>query len=325
MPKYLHLTNELKQDITNKFLEQLNTQHLSSNKFTFSTDITDLKDIETPMVYFTPEAYCKLKILVEKTLTEIGWHGVCEKDTEDNSYTITDIILYPQTVTAATVVTNDAEYGTWLMQQPDEIFNKIRFQGHSHVNMPTRPSAVDEAYYEALTSTIPKNEYYIFMVINKKNDIYMRIYDFARNLLFEDKDIECAVLSDDGRDLEIWADLQKKQHIKTYTPNTLGNTINPNFDPPNLDKIIEKYRGYNSKFDDEAALRDYYNGEDTAFYAGQDLKKKAKQSKKKKKEKKEIDLEKIIETNFSQNPDVILHAHLTRPDIHFQQLRKEYL
>ena len=67
--------------------------------------------------------------------TEIGWHGLARKLENNEGYAITNTLLYPQIITATTVNTDQKKYQDWLNAQPDEVFNQIKMQGHSHVSM----------------------------------------------------------------------------------------------------------------------------------------------------------------------------------------------
>lgn len=199
-----------------KFLTQ--EKHYQ-NKITI--DLEDLnkeliqKTVKKPTVLITTEAYNKMNALVQECDKEIGFHGVVEK--EGNTYTITDILVYPQKVTGVTVETDDDEILKWQLSIPAETYNKLRMQGHSHVNMGATPSNVDHNLYKTFLSALPNNDFYIFLITNKRGTIWMNIFDLAQNMLFETKDIdiviECEYLD--------WVDEQLKLvKTKTYTQKT---------------------------------------------------------------------------------------------------------
>jgi len=128
-----------------------------------------------PMILYTPLAEMKIHALVKESTIEISWHGLVEK-INDMTYLITDILMYPQTCTAATVTTDDEKYTNWLHSQPDEIFNKIRYQGHSHVRMGVMPSGVDLNYYRDMIKNLKKDDFYLFEIRNKTNEMNIRLY-----------------------------------------------------------------------------------------------------------------------------------------------------
>lgn len=145
-----------------------------------------LEENDKIRVIFSNEAYKKMRALIEQSPKEIGWHGVVEHPSE-KIYEITDIILFPQTVTGATVTTDDEEYNNWLMSVEDDVFNKLRFYGHSHVNMSTHPSVTDDTYIKNIIQNC--NDFYIFGILNKRNDSWFNIYDIKNNILYESSDI----------------------------------------------------------------------------------------------------------------------------------------
>lgn len=138
-------------------------------------------------IYCLPTAWCKMMTLVQKTSTEIAWHMLIEK-TSKTSYVISDVLVYPQTVTGATVNTDDTKYALWVNDLPDDEFNKMRGQGHSHVNMDVSPSGVDTGYYEDLLNTMSKG-FYLFMILNKKENMFIQLVDLDANIIYETNDI----------------------------------------------------------------------------------------------------------------------------------------
>ena len=129
-------------------------------------------------IRFTTEAWRKQCSLVQYFNTEIAWHGLVRPIKE--GYEIYDILVYPQEVTGGTVETDQQKYQMWLMQQPDEIFQHIRYQGHSHVNMTPHPSGVDLDNQRRMQ--IPDNDFYIFLIWNKASYYTARVYDHGKLL-----------------------------------------------------------------------------------------------------------------------------------------------
>ena len=111
-------------------------------------------------VYFTELAYRKFQALVDGFNNEVAWHGLAYRgeDESKDEYYITDILVYPQEVTGATVTTDQKKYQDWLMSQEDNIFNNVRMQGHSHVNMGVSPSGVDENLYESILTQLDETQ-----------------------------------------------------------------------------------------------------------------------------------------------------------------------
>lgn len=184
MSKLIKMTPEIRQEVIQDFINALNTKAFEGKfeyKKTLNTNAkTNLK--------FSNNAYLKMIALVKEFSTEIAWHGIAER-TDDDGYVIKDIIVYPQEVTGATVQADEEKYQEWLIGLDDEVFNHLRMQGHSHVNMATSPSGVDDNLYEEFLTQLSDDDFYIFLIWNKKGDKWINIYDMAKNILFETKDI----------------------------------------------------------------------------------------------------------------------------------------
>ena len=151
---------------------------------------------------------------------EVAWHGVVERKPK-NQYLVQDILIYPQTVTGVTVDADTEAYPQWLIENRD-LINKMRLQGHSHVNMGVTPSSTDEQYYAELSAQV--SDFYIFIILNKSGTSYTRIYDFESGIEYESVPIK--ILSKVR--LEVEKEVKKYVKNKTY-PSTVGTYFyNPN-------------------------------------------------------------------------------------------------
>ena len=196
MSKLIKVTPEYLDQVRKDFEEVLTSGKFSDGKITFSKTIGIVS--RRAKIFFTPEAWGKMKALVSSFDNEVAWHGVAYRDkdeTKDNYY-ISDILVYPQEVTGATVNTDQEKYEMWLMSHDDDIFNNIRMQGHSHVNMGVTPSSVDKSLYERILDQIDDDMFYIFMIWNKKKDKTVKIYDLKKNIFFDTSDVTVEVLQD---------------------------------------------------------------------------------------------------------------------------------
>lgn len=193
-------------------------------------------------VTFTPLAWKKQNRLVHEFSTEVGWHGICKRDPEDPAHFIVeDIIIFPQIVTGATVTPSQQEYDLWCASLNDEQFNNCRFHGHSHVYMGVTPSGTDTTFQKQQSGRIEgdgfteeaKQEiikqlgdtaFYVFMIINKRGEMWTKIRDLAYNIEYENKEIE--IIHDTPAD-EL-ADFMKdaKEKVKTSSYNTQNKTTN---------------------------------------------------------------------------------------------------
>lgn len=193
MAKIIKITPECKEQLRKEFEVAMDTAKLSDGKLNYTKNFTNIT--REAVVYFTDLAWEKMQALIKSTDKEIGWHGLAYRGGEStDDYYITDILVYPQEVTSATVNTDQSKYEMWLMKQEDEVFNNVRMHGHSHVNMGVSPSSVDTSMYERFLSGLDDTMFYIFLIYNKKGDKMIKIYDLAKNILFETTDVKVKVL-----------------------------------------------------------------------------------------------------------------------------------
>ena len=224
--KKINVDETFKQELITKFTEYVNNTKFTDNRITFTTSIdtsVDTKNIARPVVYISPTAYLKMLLYVRDTDVEIAWHGTVERNQEQNWYHIKDVFLYPQIIRAATVDTDQEKYQEWLQNiEDDEVFNNIRFQGHSHVNMGTFPSGTDLNMYNNFLQVLPKNDYYIFMIMNKSGSVTCFIYDLAKNLIYETADIDIRILGPKTHNLIKDINTEKEKYCEkpVYSWNT---------------------------------------------------------------------------------------------------------
>lgn len=222
--KKINTDDSFKQHIIAKFTDYVNKTKFTDSTIHFTTTIdTTIHDqtISKPTVYISAYAYLKMMLYIRDTDTEIAWHGTVERNQEQNWYHIKDVFLYPQIIRSTTVDTDQTKYNEWLENiEDDDIFNNIRFQGHSHVNMGTFPSGTDLNMYDKFLQVLPKNDYYIFMIMNKRGEFNIFIYDLAKNIIYETADINIKVLTPKTQDLlkDIEQDKTNCCEKPTYIP-----------------------------------------------------------------------------------------------------------
>lgn len=159
---------------------------------------------EKATVYITEDVYLKEAELVKCFGSEIGWYGCAQRVSDSgikgaekfppNSYFIYDILVPPQVVSDAKVDTLDSEMTEWLDSLPDDVFNNLRYHGHSHVNMPVGPSPTDKDFQNDTSRSGPKDMFYIFSIHNKSRQFNIWIYDRKTNIFFETSDITIQVV-----------------------------------------------------------------------------------------------------------------------------------
>lgn len=219
MARPIMLSDELVQKYAEEFIRCLSKSKFADGKVSFVKNI-EYEDSEKTkaIVLFSPIAYSKMLMLIQDFSSEVAWHGTVERDGQ--IFKITDILVYPQEVTGVTVNTDQDGYQQWMMQLSDEQANHLHMQAHSHVNMSTSPSSVDLEHQESILKMLGKNQFYIFMIWNKRFEHTIKIYDMAENILYEDKDIDVWV-GDDCCDLDMFIK-DAKTIVDTKKPVTVG-------------------------------------------------------------------------------------------------------
>ena len=251
------------------------------------------KDVQKQIVYITSSAYLKMLTYVLSTDKELAWHGTVLADLEKypDKYFITDVFLYPQTVTGATVTTDQTKYNEWTQELDDDTFNSMRFQGHSHVNMGTTPSAVDTTFYEDLVQNLHNGEFYIFMILNKRREMYFRIYNTSNKIMYDKEDIEVIILDSDNEDLIADAKASIKEFISEqpyrYMGTGYGGTVAniPHYGPKTvIDNQGKKTRYLDGEMVTEEEYRLAMEEEDSLFnyYVNRDQYNGTENTKKKK-------------------------------------------
>lgn len=220
MSKPIFLTKEYIDSMVEEFRKNVTDAKMSDGKisFTKSFDYTGEDDTKAYVV-FTPMAYVKMLTLLKHFDSEVAWHGTVKREDED-TFIITDVVVYPQTVTGSTVNTDQEEYQKWMMTLDDDYYNAMRMQGHSHVNMGTSPSGVDTNHQQQILAQLKDDDYYIFMIWNKRLDHTIKIYDYANNVMYEDKDIVVSIANDE---FDVESFIAESDHVvtrKTYTPGS---------------------------------------------------------------------------------------------------------
>lgn len=167
-------------------------------------NLNDFKDERTAEIKFTPTAWIKTRALVDEYKTEVQWHGVAERESE-SVFVVKDILVFPHEVTGTTVTSNQEEYEEWLDSLDDATFNRLRFHGHSHVNMAVVPSGTDMKYRKDIlrgfgTPTKDTDLFYIFLITNKAGNVSAEVYDLQNNALYSTSEESLKVSVDLGGD-----------------------------------------------------------------------------------------------------------------------------
>lgn len=215
------ISDTILKSITKEFKKALEQYDNANTPFKFNYTLKNTTPTKKVKIYCLPTAWCKITTLVQKTDTEIAWHMLIKKMSK-TQYIITDVLVYPQTVTGATVNTDDTKYALWVNAIPDKEFETLRGQGHSHVNMGVSPSSVDTKYYSDLLKVVQKG-FYMFMITNKKGDMFLQLIDLDENAMYENSDIVFEIASQQWNQNKWYTDILKNiKHISSAFSDRSG-------------------------------------------------------------------------------------------------------
>ncbi len=141
-----------------------------------------------PKIYVSQDAYRDMRILVGLSPTEVGWIGSVVR--VDNNFIIEEVFLIDQQAHGTTTVISEdglAQWGTEIMKNRRdgmEVANRIRFWGHSHVNMGTGPSSQDDKQMDLFAETC--GDFFIRGILNKKGRMEFTLYLYSVGLEIRD-------------------------------------------------------------------------------------------------------------------------------------------
>lgn len=146
----------------------------------------ECEPVEKQRIVFSDKAMNTIKELVRQCDKEIAWN--CTVTKTGRTYKIEDVVMFPQIVTGTSVDVDETKYANWVATLPEATLNKLRFHGHSHVNMGVTPSGIDTKYQADMLPNI--TDYYIYMIFNKRSEMYACIWDVEHKTFYDVNDIE---------------------------------------------------------------------------------------------------------------------------------------
>ena len=214
------------EDIMTKFKKSGNNPNgfeYTSKDIAAFLDRYKKEDIKKPTLRITAEAYTAMYELVKQSPVEIQWHMMVVRNLEDQIYTVYDVLLYPQVNSGASTTTDQDEFTEWqtdLITNPDFPIEELRGHGHSHVNMSVYSSNIDDAYQKDLITKVENGDFYLFLVLNKKMEMFALLYDFDQQIVFETSDMDIQIISSEGINIREWCKEQIKANCKTAVKST---------------------------------------------------------------------------------------------------------
>ena len=188
----------------------------------FKEEVRLLKQLE---IVISQLAYDKMYYYVDIADGEVGWIGTVSQ--YDNNFLIEDVYLLEQKVSAATtelLTEGITKLSEEILQQPNglETWNKIRFWGHSHVNMDTSPSGQDESQsLEIKTFGWP---YLLRGILNKRGRMEFTLFLFGKDIRINDVRWKVRLPKNDALRTQIEGEFEQK--VTKHSPMIYsGNNI----------------------------------------------------------------------------------------------------
>lgn len=181
-----------------------------------------------PTIYFTREAWVKQCHLVGKCTKEVGWFALVDFDEKDGSFTIFELVVPKQEVTAAETDIGKEDLADAAMEliEQGKDTSKMYAWFHSHVNMGVSPSGQDEFQVEDFLEDLadqPEVPAFIRGIQNKKGDLKLDVYFIQHGIAYQN--VEFFVLHDDDPQWRVDIDNEIKAKVteRTYQPYYYGS------------------------------------------------------------------------------------------------------
>lgn len=179
-------------------------------------------EVTFPKVYYTREVAEAIDYIVDQVDTELGWFGYVEK--QDNDYLITDIYIPKQIVSGTTVdIAPDAVTAlTMELMDKGKDPSKLRYHGHSHVNMAVSPSTTDQ---DMIDDFLEHADYFIRGIYNKKGDSRVDVFRPNERLVFHL--VDAGPIHDIPEEFFDYLDDMIESNIEVYRPKPMPVPSSP--------------------------------------------------------------------------------------------------
>ena len=164
-------------------------------------------------VHFDLDAWRKCTALVQCCDKEIAWYALTSRSEDGTMIYVSDILVPPQNVTGTSVDCDPTEFCEWCLSLTDEQVASMRCHMHSHVNMGVFSSGVDDDYQKDMILKDVR-DYMLFLILNKKGEVFARYYDVENNIMYDNDDIKVCTPYLQTE----WALDQIKDKVKTKAP-----------------------------------------------------------------------------------------------------------
>lgn len=213
----IFLTDQQKSDLVKDIILSVEKTPLVNGAFHYSKSFLSKKGEKATIIY-SSDAWLKIQGLIQGFQSEVFWHALIKRVSETEFF-VYDVLVPEQTVTGSTVDTTDDDCLAFTESLTDEQAASLFYHGHSHVNMGTFASSVDLAHQKSIISSMGKQGFYIFQIMNKKGDCLTMLYDLDNNILYEENDVETEVIDENGNFMsDFFMEATKKVHDETPKP-----------------------------------------------------------------------------------------------------------
>lgn len=190
--KKLKLSETDKQALLKEFEEKLRDYNPMDNSELSFEKKMEVKTDEKMHILFTPQAYLRCKELVKTFSGEVGWNGIIQRK-DENTFLVSDIMVYPQMVNGARTL-DPTKNNEWE-QKYEDVYELMRFQAHSHVNMSTVASTTDMENQKQMVKNMFRG-IMLFQIWNKQGDINSFLYDIDKQLLYDRNDVVIDIINE---------------------------------------------------------------------------------------------------------------------------------
>lgn len=161
-----------------------------NQKCTYELIKVNNEPVIQPTIRFTSSVLCDFKALCDSVSGEIGWLAFADRDVENNSVLVYDVVLPKQEVSAVTTDLDEEslqDIAFSIMADRPEEFDNVRCWCHSHVNMQVNPSGTDDETFEQFYKD---NDYFLRVICNKKGDMRVDFVDVKEQIKYDNCDFE---------------------------------------------------------------------------------------------------------------------------------------
>lgn len=177
------------------------------------TSIVDTS-IKKPKILISPTALDKMKAYIELSSIEISWLGLVFK--QGSNFLIKDVFLVEQENSVTTTEMSEnglATLGEKLLGQSNgmDLYNALRFWGHSHVYMGTEPSGQDnDQLNDFMHNLTSPDSFFLRGIGNKQGRLQFTIFLHGGLITIKDVPWEMYRENNDVLTEEIRLEIQEK-------------------------------------------------------------------------------------------------------------------